>query len=231
DDSRCGPAFIKRVEISSWSRGVLERVVSSRARRSLKGAKMLQDAGFSRPSPLAALEIRTAGAVRASYLLSEPLDRAETLSRFALGPHSAMGRDYRRRKRISDVLASEIRRLHDAGLYTRDMQETNLMIEENGAGGYKIHFIDLEDFRRARAVSWRKRMLNLVHLDRSIGRFLCRAARLDFLYAYLGRRPPRAEAREIVSEILALRARIERRRHGRIKSNRRSPMTHGALDL
>jgi hypothetical protein len=54
---------------------------------------------------------------------------------------------------------------------------------------------------------------NLVHLDRSIGRFLCRAARLDFLYSYLGHRPDRTSARRIVSEIISARHAIDRRKH------------------
>jgi len=65
------------------------------------------------------------------------------------------------------------------------------------------------------AVAWRDRLANLVHLDRSIGRFVCRAARLAFLYGYLGRRPQRAEARKIVGELMSIRAGIERRWHRR----------------
>ncbi len=39
-----GPAFIKRVEVSSWTRGVYTRLRGSRARRSLAGAAMLSAA-------------------------------------------------------------------------------------------------------------------------------------------------------------------------------------------
>jgi len=62
-----------------------------------------------------------------------------------------------------------------------------------------------------RRVGWRRRARNLIHLDRSIGRFLCRAARLAFLYAYLGGRPERAEARKIVHQLLVLREQMKRR--------------------
>jgi len=206
------PVFIKRVEITSWGRGLYARVRGSRAARSLAGAAMLAARGFAHPEPLAAMDSYEAGAIRASYILSRALPDADTLSRFALGPGEIKGRDVRRRKRISDTVASTVRRLHDSGLYTLDLQETNLMVEDDGAGGFKIYFIDLEDFRHAATVSWNRRVMNLVHLDRSIGRFLCRAARLDFLYAYLGRRPVRDEARKIVAEILASRATIDRRK-------------------
>jgi len=210
-----GAAFIKRVEVPSWRRGVALRLRGSRAARALAGAAMLKAAGLAHPEPLAAIDVYVAGALRFCYLISEPLKRAESLSRFALGPGGVKGRDVARRRKISAAVAEQVRRLHDSGLYTRDLQETNIMVEDEGAaatgaGGFRVYFIDLEDFRRAANVSWERRMLNLVHLDRSIGRFLCRAARLDFLYAYLGRRPARAQARKIVTEILAMRARIDR---------------------
>lgn len=207
-----GVTFIKRVDSPSWVRGIYDRVRGSRAARSLKGAAMLKARGIAHPEPLAAMDVIERGAVRTSYLLSQPLQHADSLSRFALGPGGVKGRDVRRRKLISDTVAREVRRLHDCGLYTRDLQETNIMVEDDGAGAFKVYFIDLEDVRRATAVSWNRRILNLVHLDRSIGRFLSRAARLDFLYSYLGERPARGEARKIVAQVVALRAQIDRRK-------------------
>jgi hypothetical protein len=205
--------FIKRVSIPSWSRGIYARIGGSRASRALAGSAMLSAHGFAHPEPLAAMDSYNAGAIRASYVLSRALPDADTLSRFALGPGEIKGRDVRRRKRISDTVAKEVRRLHDSGLYTHDLQETNIMVEDDHSGGFKVYFIDLEDFRQSATVSWERRILNLVHLDRSIGRFLCRAARLDFLYAYLGKRPARDEARKIVAEVLAARAAVNRRKH------------------
>ncbi|MGA9724321.1 MAG: lipopolysaccharide kinase InaA family protein [Candidatus Binatus sp.] len=205
-----GSAFIKRVEVSSWSRGVYARVRGSRAARSLAGAAMLDARGLAHPEPLAAMDLYQAGAIRASYLVSRALVNADSLSRFMLGPAEIKGRNVHRRKQISDTVAAQIRRLHESGLYTRDLQETNIMVEDNESGGFNVYFIDLEDFRRVPNVSWDRRILNLVHLDRSIGRFLCRAARLDFLYSYLGHRPDRAAARKIVAEVIAARKSIDR---------------------
>jgi len=207
-----GTAFIKRVEVSSWSRGIIARIRGSRARRSLAGAAMLGEYGLAHPEPLAAMDVYQAGAIRASYLVSRALVNADSLSRFMLGPGEIKGRDVHRRKQISDTVAAQIRRLHESGLYTRDLQETNIMVEQNDSGGFNVYFIDLEDFRRVANVSWDRRILNLVHLDRSIGRFLCRAARLDFLYSYLGYRPDRATARKMVAEVTAARDAIDRRK-------------------
>jgi Lipopolysaccharide kinase (Kdo/WaaP) family len=207
-----GPAFIKRVEVSSWSRGIIARIRGSRAKRSLAGAAMLKAHGLEHSEPFAAMDSYKAGAIRASYLVSRALVNADSLSRFMLGPGEIKGRDVHRRKQISDTVAAQIRQLHESGLYTRDLQETNIMVEDSESGGFKVYFIDLEDFRSAAKVSWDRRVLNLVHLDRSIGRFLCRAARLDFLYSYLGYRPDRAAARKMVAEIQAARESIDRRK-------------------
>src|SRR5580658_2378918 len=220
DVPETGRAFLKRSESPGWWSGVIDRFRGSRAQRALNGVAMLTAAGFSFAAPIAAMDVRRTGAIRESYLLSQPLERGDTLSRFALGPGGSKGRsDLRRRKDILDAVAREVRRLHDANLYTRDLQETNLMVEDadGAAGGFRVYFLDLEDFRRARSVSWRRRMLNLVHLDRSVGRFLSRASRLNFLYTYLGGKPDRTSARKIVSEILAVRGNVARPR-ARIES-------------
>lgn len=203
--------FVKRVETRSPLRGLAERLRGSRARRALVGAAMLDAAAIPHPAPLAALELRCiAGAVRASYLISEPLENARTLSIFALGRRGELRRDLRRRIEITRTVAAAVRRMHESGLYTRDLQETNLMLEA-GREGLRTYFVDLEDFVRARRVSLRRRLLNLVHLDRSVGRFVGRAGRLRFLYAYLGEQPGRAEIRRTVGQILRIRARLDRR--------------------
>ena len=206
--------FLKRSGVRSLVGGLAQGTRGSRAAHALRGAKILGDAGFHCATPLAAMNLTNARAVRASYLLSEALDRAEILSHFALGGPGQPRRGYARRKAVSDSLAAELRRMHEAGIYTRDLQETNIMVEQCD-GALRFYFLDLEDFRHASKVSHRRRMLNLVHLDRSIGRFVSRAGRLDFLYAYLGGRPDPVARRKAVAEILALRRTVERSRNRR----------------
>jgi tRNA A-37 threonylcarbamoyl transferase component Bud32 len=199
--------FVKRVENGSFCGGVIARLGGSPARKTLWAADSLDEAGLNHPRLLAIFEKRTWGAVRASYILVERLHRPKTLSRFAL----ADGRDVAWRRWFSECLARTIRRLHDTGCYTLDLQETNLMVEAQG-DDLKVYFIDLEDFRRLRVVPQRFRLLNLVHLDRSIGRFVSRAHRVRFLYNYLGGRPGRGDARAIIAQLRQIRERIERRK-------------------
>ena len=205
--------FVKRVDLASWNQGLAKRFFGSHAKRALRGSALLDGARVAHPKPLAALESRRFGAVRSSYVITEMLRRPRTLSRFALSD----GRNFNRRHWLSMHLAREIRRVHDAGCFTRDLQETNLMLETRGTE-LTVYFLDLEDFRRLRWVPLRLRMLNLIHLDRSIGRFVSRTQRLRFLYNYLGGKPGHDEARQMLRRFNQLRARIERKRRGRHSS-------------
>ena len=90
------------------------------------------------------------------------------------------------------------------------------MVQERDGAPPRISFVDLEDFRHVRSVSWHRRMLNLVHLDRSIGRFLNRPARLRALYDYLGASTlQRDERRRAVVQFWQLRDGLESRRRAR----------------
>jgi len=199
--------FLKRTTASSWLTSIADLARGSRAARALRGAAILDRCGFAHPAPVAAFELRSFGLVRASCVVSEALGDARILSRFAL----ADGRNFRRRKWISERLAREIHRLHEAGIYTRDLQETNLMLAARG-DEITVYFVDLEDFRCVRRVPARQRMLNLVHLDRSIGRFVSRSQRLRFFYNYLGQRPQAAQTRRLLADFFRTRARVERAR-------------------
>lgn len=202
-------AFVKRVETGGYFKGMLVRLAGSRARRALRGASILAEGGFRHPAPLLIVEDRELGSIRSCYILTAPLRSAQVLSAVAIGRRRRLAL----RETASQQVAREIRRLHDAGIYTRDMQETNLMIE-NRDGDFILYFVDFEDFRRVPAVSMRRRMINLVHLDRSIGRFASRAHRLRFFYNYFGGRPPRDEARRLARQFATIRDRVERRSGG-----------------
>jgi hypothetical protein len=205
--------FVKRVTNYSWAKGIIARVWGSRAQKTIRGARILQRAGFAHPRPISALEKYDRGAVRASYVIVEHLRRPKILSRFAL----ADGHDFTWRREISEQLAQTIRRLHAVGCYTRDLQETNLMLEAR-CGEIKIYFTDLEDFRWLPLVPWDLRLHNLLQLDRSVGRFVSRTHRLRFLHNYLGDKTSRAETRALVARLHQMRQRLERR-----KARRRRP--------
>ncbi len=210
-------AFAKRVYSGGYLKGMIARVVGSRAQRALRGERILTEGGFRHPKPLLIMEERSFGSIRASYIVTEPLRAAQVLSAVAIGRR----RPLKLRKDASEQVAREIRRLHNAGIYTRDMQETNLMIE-NRHGEFPLFFVDFEDFRQAGSVSMRQRMINLVHLDRSIGRFAPRAHRLRFFYNYFGHHLSREERRDLLMQYLTIRDRID---HGARTKETAQPTT------
>ncbi|HTY54598.1 MAG TPA: lipopolysaccharide kinase InaA family protein [Candidatus Binataceae bacterium] len=201
--------FVKRFDSGSWLNGWIERIRGSRAARSLKGAALLASAGFAHPAPIVALEARSVSSVRASYLIGEALDRARPLSQFIdrrVGPER---RDFRWRQQVSRCVAREVRRLHESGLYSSDLQETNLMVEQVG-GDFRVYFVDLDGFHRLPRVPWKYRERNLIQLDRSVGRFVSRAQRIRFLLDYLGARPARNRLHAMVGDLLERSRRKER---------------------
>lgn len=223
-----GTLFVKRFTPGSWIRGMMERARGSRAQRSLRAAEMLTRAGFLAPAPLAASEQIQAGAIRTSWLLSEALTGAQMMSRFIEHGHAPAQVERSRRAAALKAVASCVRRLHDAGLFTSDLQETNLMLDEF-QDAPRIHFVDLDGFRRLVRVSWKRRRRNLVQLDRSVGRYMSRAECLRFLHHYLGPGWDREAVRKLVGRLLRERDRKDRefaRRRAR-KAGRLADQTAG----
>jgi tRNA A-37 threonylcarbamoyl transferase component Bud32 len=204
-----GTVFIKRFASGSWIEGILERIRGSRAARSIRGADMLGKAGFLVPAPLAASEEVSAGAVRTSWIISEALEAARVFSRYIERGHAPIEQERRLRRETLAQVAAAVRRMHDAGLFTSDLQETNLMLDQEG-GALRIYFVDLDGFRRLPSVSWKRRRRNLVQLDRSVGRFMSRSERLRFLRTYLGGGWNGQAARKLVEHLLRERERKER---------------------
>jgi tRNA A-37 threonylcarbamoyl transferase component Bud32 len=205
-----GTVFVKRFTPGSRVQGLLERMRGSRAARSLRAAAMLTGAGFLVPSPLAAREEIAAGAILTSWIFSEALIGARVFSRFIERGRAPAPEQQVRRRQALTAVARCVRRLHDAGLFTTDLQETNLMLDEVD-GEIKIHFVDLDGFGRLARVSWRRRRRNLVQLDRSVGRFMSGSERLRFLYTYLGANPDRDAVRKLAARLMHERRRKDRR--------------------
>ncbi len=204
-----GTVFVKRFTPGSWIEGMLERLRGSRAARSVRAAQMLAGAGFLVPAPLAACEQLSAGAVRTSWMFSDGLDKARVFSRFIERGHAPAEQERRLRRDTLEAVARCVRRLHDAGLFTSDLQETNLMLDR-ADGALRIHFVDLDGFRQLGRVSWKRRRRNLVQLDRSVGRFMSRCERLRFLHTYLGPGWERREVKGLVRMLMRERDRKER---------------------
>jgi hypothetical protein len=76
--------------------------------------------------------------------------------------------------------------LHQQRIYHNDLKDANIVVRATAPGDEKFFLLDLEGVRRCWYVSRRRRIKNLVQLNRTLGTILSRADKLCFLDAYLG---------------------------------------------
>ncbi|HLH77064.1 MAG TPA: lipopolysaccharide kinase InaA family protein [Candidatus Binataceae bacterium] len=224
-----GVVFVKRMAAASWVRGIAWRLRGSPAARSLRAARELAQTGFLFPRPLAAADCLATGAIRVSWLFSEALTQAAMFSVFLDRRRGGQRLQWRWRRAVLAAVATTIRRMHEEGLFSSDLQETNLMLEGEPEQ-LQIYFVDLDGLRRLPRVSWRRRRRNLVQLDRSVGRFLSRSERLHFLRAYLGTPWPPARLKSLLEKLAQERAHKDRVYARRRQLARPGRFEHSAND-
>jgi hypothetical protein len=81
--------------------------------------------------------------------------------------------------------------LHSAGVYHTDLKDVNVLVQ-GPPEAPRLVLLDLERVRVQAEVGWRRRVKNLMQLDRTLGREASRADRVRFLDAYLEGRRDRA---------------------------------------
>jgi tRNA A-37 threonylcarbamoyl transferase component Bud32 len=183
-------------------------------------AERLLAAGVDVPRPLGTVE-----GERASTLISEAIVGAQGLLATYLQS------DDRARRRFARELGSFVARLHASGVWVPDLKESNVLVQREGVQ-LRFVLVDLDRVAVPRAgLSQRRRIANLVQLDRSLGAYADRRERLAFLVAYrrglpgetepvgpLARRIERARRSKDVSV-------ARRRRRARIKPEDRLPIS------
>jgi len=128
-----------------------------------------------------------------------------------LGPGEIKGSNVIAAKQISDTVAVKSAPCTSQRIYTRDLQETNIMVETTRRAVQGVLY-------RPRGFPPRREGLvgsqgHEPGASRSQHRAISmRAARLDFLYSYLGHKPDRATAPQAIAEVNAARESIDRRK-------------------
>ena len=183
-------------------------------------ADRLLAAGVPVPKPLGAVEDE-----RTSTLVSEAITGAQGLLATYLQS------DDRARRRFARDLGAFVARLHGSGVWVPDLKESNVLVQRDGAA-LRFVLVDLDRAREVRGdLSRRRRIANLVQLDRSLGAYADRRERLAFLAAWqralraareplgpLARTVERARRRKDVSV-------ARRRRRAKIKPEDRLPIS------
>lgn len=214
------PVVVKQMSLRSAARRLVARVQGSPAARHRRSAVALLRAGIEVPRPLGVVEGR-----RSSTLVSEAVPDARTL----LVTYLAL--DRRGRRRFVRQLGRFVARLHASGAWVPDLKESNVLVRGGGSEP-RFVLVDLDRVRFPRGgLSARRRLDNLVQLDRSLGRYAGRRDELAFLATYRraapGTWPPLGE---LARRVTRLRRRKDvsvarRRRRAGIKPDDRLPIS------
>jgi hypothetical protein len=207
--------FVKRFKPYAWYRRLEWAAVGTPARRCWLRSAELEEARFRVAPRLAVAETRRLGVPGDCYFVTAAIGGAEPAGRFwrARGARAPL----RERAAMLAVMAAELRRFHEAGFYSRDSNADNFLVRERN-GTIEVYLLEVENVRRLRSVSERRRVKNLVQLYRPVRGEVRLLDRMRFLRAYRG--TPLRRARGWLRDLAALDAKKEaeyqarRRRQG-----------------
>ena len=177
--------IVKRSLCFGWRKALACLIHGSPAVRSGRAAKLLSTLNFCVPKTLAIIENRRRLFGIESIYVSEAL------------PHSPLNQYWERNIRKSPrsrrdafikQLAKFVASLHAAGVHSGDLRDANILVEQvtaNGSCDWLFYLVDLDNITRRAQVTTRRRIKNLVQLDRTLGRRASQSGRLLFLYKYL----------------------------------------------
>ncbi len=129
-----GTLYVKRYNVFAWRIGLGSIGRASPARRAWRAAEALEARGFAVPDRIVAVEHRTAGILRRSFLVTREVPDAVTADqRWTAMLHEAPGPTRRRARRaLARALGALFRRLHDAGVYHSDLKDVNVLVRGPG---------------------------------------------------------------------------------------------------
>jgi len=197
--------YLKRYNAFSWRYRIGSLFIPSGAFRSLVGATILTQGGFLTGESLAAVEHRSWGTLTKSFYLSAEVKggmTADVYWRERLAPLKGKEGFYRRRNFLK-MLALLFRSLHAQNIYHNDLKDANILVAQSDSDAESFYLLDLEGVRRYAHLVERRRIKNLVQLNRTMGRVLRGSERFYFLKEYLTERSfSRQEGRHWIKWIL-----------------------------
>jgi hypothetical protein len=213
--------YLKRYNAFSWRYRALSLFQSSGAVRSLKGAAILAESGIRTARPLAAMESRSWGMLDKSFFVSEEIEQAKTADAYwrdELQPLKAAGSLQKRQ--FLKGLGELFRFLHERGVYHNDLKDANILVSSSFAGAAdQFYLLDLEGIRRYRRLGRRRKIKNLVQLNRTLGKYVRLTDKARFLRSYLdGSLFSRTQKRDLISRVSKQSNRLDRLRAVRVSN-------------
>jgi len=185
-----GRVYLKRYNAFSWRYRFVSLLVSSAALRSWAGAGILMGADFRTGKPVAAVECRSWGMLTKSFYIAEEIPSGSTVNgHWREKLKDLKGAEgFRQRRIFLGALAALFRSLHAMGIYHNDLKDANIFVcRDENIQEDSFYLLDLEGIRRFRHLGERRRVKNLVQLNRTMGRTLSNTNKIYFLKIYLGK--------------------------------------------
>jgi tRNA A-37 threonylcarbamoyl transferase component Bud32 len=213
---RPGVIYVKRFNAFSWRYRLGSLMLSSGAVRALRGAHVLSQQNIPAARAVAAVECRSCGMLTKSFFLTEEIAGGKTVDTYWRQDLQSAGGStgHARRRDFLRRLAALFRRLHNLNIYHNDLKDANiLVVPRSDLQPESIFLLDLEGIRRYRKLNRRRRIKNLVQLNRTLGRFLRRGEKYLFLKYYgEGQFADRTETARRAMEIDRRSIRLDRRK-------------------
>lgn len=180
--------YVKRYNAFSLRYKLASPFRRSGAFRSLQGAAILNNASICTPPPVAAVENRRNGILAKSFFISEEIAEAKTADAYWIENITAPRIDARgqRRREFIRSLSCLLCTLHEHGIYHNDLKDANILVASQAARpSPDFYLLDLEGVKTYPRLSERRRIKNLVQLNRTLGRYFRRSDKLTFIKNYL----------------------------------------------
>lgn len=180
--------YLKRYNAFSWRILLGSFFRRSGAVKALRGAAVLSKARIGAAKPVAAVECRSWGMVTNSFFFTEAIELGKTVDVFWRDDLSALAGQvgFHRRRGFLRALASVFQSLHGQDIYHGDLKDANiLVVPSTDAQADCFFLLDLEGIRKYRRLSDRRRIKNLVQLNRTFGRHARRTEKMYFLARYM----------------------------------------------
>jgi len=204
--------YLKRYNAFSWRYRFASLFQLSGAKKSLAGATILAESGLRTVYPLAAVESRHWGLLNKSFFLSEEIEGGKTADTYWKEEiRSLKGKDgLVRRREFLRGLGDLFRLLHSQNIYHNDLKDANILVAPHSSAGNCFYLLDLEGIRRYRKLNRRRRIKNLVQLNRTLGKYLRPKEKAIFLKSYFeSSNSNRMTKRNCISSVLKLSNRLD----------------------
>ncbi len=191
--------YLKEYVTRSWLDRLKQMVRANRARRALRGALLLAQAGLKTPQIVAVPTLKG----RCFIATIEVAGASPALEYFRPGCAPCEASTRHQRREILRQLGAEVGRMHRAGIVHGDLRPRNILIRR-GDQGWEFFFIDNERTTKWPWIPRRLRLKNLVQVN-MLPREITHTDRLRFFRAYMLRNPSvRLDCRRWGHDVMAV---------------------------